>query len=138
MSLTVPEMGRVSDDPVYSGPATDTRVLDTGALHVQDTGFPWQQGSNVYIAGHRLGYPGTQSYLQFYDLDRLKEGDEIILTDADGTRYTYEVFRSLTVDPYDYYVTEPLAGRSIVSLQTCTLPDYSRRLIVQGDLVSVE
>jgi sortase A len=113
-------------------------VLDAGALHVQDTGFPWQRGTNVYIAGHRLGYPGTESYLQFYDLDELQKGDEIVLTDANGTRYTYEVFRSLTVGPNDYYVTEPLAGRSIVSLQTCTLPSYSRRLIVQGELTGVE
>jgi sortase A len=25
-------------------------------------------------------------------------------------------------------------GKNIVSLQTCTLPDYSHRLIVQGEL----
>jgi len=25
-------------------------------------------------------------------------------------------------------------GKSVVSLQTCTLPDYSRRLVVQGEL----
>jgi sortase (surface protein transpeptidase) len=32
-------------------------------------------------------------------------------------------------------VMEPEAGKSLVSLQTCTLPDYSQRLIVQGELV---
>jgi sortase A len=26
-------------------------------------------------------------------------------------------------------------GKNIVSLQTCTLPDYSHRLIVRGELV---
>jgi sortase A len=30
---------------------------------------------------------------------------------------------------------EPQDGKSIVSLQTCTLPDYEQRLIVQGELV---
>jgi sortase A len=30
---------------------------------------------------------------------------------------------------------EPVEGKSLVSLQTCTLPDYEKRLIVQGKLV---
>jgi sortase (surface protein transpeptidase) len=28
-----------------------------------------------------------------------------------------------------------LEGTSLVALQTCTLPDYEKRLIVQGELV---
>jgi sortase A len=32
-------------------------------------------------------------------------------------------------------VMEPVEGKSLVSLQTCTLPDYEKRLIVQGELV---
>jgi sortase A len=35
------------------------------------------------------------------------------------------------------HVTRPVAGRNIVTLQTCTLPDYSQRLIVQAELTSV-
>jgi sortase A len=31
-------------------------------------------------------------------------------------------------------VTEPLEGRNIVSLQSCTLPDYSERVIVRAEL----
>jgi sortase A len=31
----------------------------------------------------------------------------------------------------------PVAGKNIVSLQTCTLPDYAKRLIVQAELKSV-
>jgi sortase A len=34
-------------------------------------------------------------------------------------------------------VLQPVPGRNIVSLQTCTLPTYSQRLIVQADLTSV-
>ena len=34
-------------------------------------------------------------------------------------------------------VTEPIPGESIVSLQTCTLPDFAERLVVQAELVSV-
>jgi sortase A len=137
MTLSVPEMRRVNEVPVYDAPAPGKAALHDGALHIRGTGFPWQQGANVYIAGHRLGFPGTKSYLVFWDLDRLKNGDEVILTDANGTRYTYEVFRTLVVNPDAYYVTQPISGRSIVSLQTCTLPDYSQRLIVQAELTSV-
>jgi sortase A len=137
LTLTVPEMQRVDDVPVYDGPATDEAALHDGALHLHNTGFPWQQGANVYIAGHRLGFPGTKSYLVFWDLDKLENGDEVILTDANGTRYTYEVFKEFVVNPGDTHVTQPVAGRNIVTLQTCTLPDYSQRLIVQAELTSV-
>jgi sortase A len=137
LSLTVPEMGRVDDVPVYTGPANDEDALHDGTLHIDSTGFPWQDGSNVYIAGHRMGFPGTASYLVFWDLNKLEAGDAVVLEDAEGTRYTYEVFEKFVVAPDAYSVTQPVPGRSIVSLQTCTLPDYSERLIVQAELTSV-
>ena len=135
LKLTVPKMDRVKDLNVYTGPGDDESALEVGALHVQGTGFPWEQESNVYIAGHRLGYPGTDSYLVFWDLDKLEQGDEVILTDANGTSYTYRVFSNFIADPYDWHVTEPIPGKNIISLQTCTLPDYTQRLIVQAELV---
>jgi sortase A len=137
LKLTVPEMQRVRSVPVYDGPANDEAALHDGTLHLRGTGFPWQQGANVYIAGHRLGFPGTKSYLVFWDLNKLENGDEVILTDANGTRYTYEVFKEFVVNPGDTHVTQPVAGRNVVTLQTCTLPDYSQRLIVQAELTSV-
>lgn len=137
MTLTVPEMQRVDRVPVYTGAAGDEAALHDGTLHVNGTGFPWQTGSNVYIAGHRMGFPGTKSYLVFWDLNKLEDGDKIFLTDANGTRYTYSVFKSIIVNPDALYVTQPVPGKSIVSLQTCTLPDYSQRLIVQAELTDV-
>lgn len=137
MKLTVPEMSRVENAPVYTAAASDTAALDQGAVHVEGTGFPWDAEANVYIAGHRLGYPGTGSFLQFRDLDKLENGDEIILTDDNGAKYTYTVFDKMTVAPDDYEVTAPVPGKNIISLQTCTLPDYSERLIVQGELTSI-
>ena len=137
MTLTVPAMNRVQEVPVYNGPAGGKEALHDGALHLRGTGFPWQSGANVYVAGHRLGFPGTKSYLVFWDLNKLGNGDEVILTDANGTRYTYEVFKKFIVSPAAYYVTQPVAGRSVVTLQTCTLPDYKERLIVQAELASV-
>jgi sortase A len=134
MTLTVPAMKRVEEVPVYNGPAGDKEALHDGALHLRGTGFPWQRGANVYVAGHRLGFPGTKSYLVFWDLDKLEKGDEIFLTNADGTRYTYEVFEKRVISPDTVSIMRPTNGKNIVSLQTCTLPDYSHRLIVQGEL----
>ena len=136
MELTVPKMD-LEGVEVRSTPVSDTSALDTGAQHVEGTGLPWEEGSNTYIAGHRIGYPGTGSYLVFYELDALENGDEVILTDADGTTYTYAVFSNFVVGPSDYEVTRPVPGKSVVSLQTCTLPDYSERLIIQAELVDV-
>src|SRR5919202_555701 len=130
MTLTVPEMARVDHVPVYTGAAGDKDALHDGTLHIKGTGFPWQTGANVYIAGHRMGFPGTKSYLVFWDLNKLDDGDKVILTDANGTRYTYSVYESTIVDPDALYVTRPVPGKSSVTLQTCTLPDYSQRLIV--------
>ena len=137
MTLTVPDMRRVENVPVYTGPPNDEGALHDGTLHVKGTGFPWQEGSNVYIAGHRMGFPATKSYLVFFDLDKLQNGDEVVLADADGTRYIYTVFKTLVVNPDAYHVTDPVPGKSVVSLQTCTLPNYSQRLIVQAELTDV-
>ena len=137
LSLTVPEMRRVEDVPVFTGPANDKSALHDGTLHVNSTGFPWQDGANVFIAGHRMGFPGTKSFLVFNDLNALANGDEVILTDAEGTRYTYTVFKKFVIKPDDVSVLRPVKGRNIVSLQTCTLPDYQERLVVQAELEDV-
>src|ERR687897_3153325 len=138
LQLTIPKMARVEDLPVYDAPWDDEAAIDASAAHLDSSGFPWQDGANVYIAGHRMGFPGTRSFLVFYDLDVLENGDEVFLTDADGTKYTYEVFNQFVTDPYDWGPTDPEAGKSILTLQSCTLPDYTQRLIVQAELTKVE
>jgi sortase A len=135
--LTVPKMARVEDLPVYDAPWDSEAALDTSASHLDSSGFPWQEGANVYITGHRMGFPGARSFLVFYDLDALENGDEILLTDSDGTTYTYEVFNEYVWDPFDWTPTEPVPGKNVITLQTCTLPDYTQRLIVQGELKKV-
>jgi len=135
LELTVPALDRVDGVPVYDAPESGyEKALHDGVVHVRGTGFPWQDVANVYIAGHRVGYPGTKSNLVFWDLDKLEKGDEIFLTDADGKRYTYEVFEKRVISPHTVSIMRPTKGKNIVSLQTCTLPDYSHRLIVQGEL----
>lgn len=135
MTLTVPSMKRVTKIPVYSDVAEDETALRNGTLHVEDTGFPWQQEANVYIAGHRLGYPRTDSFFVFWDLNKLRRGERVLLTDSEETRYVYRVFERRIVGPSEVSIKRPIEGKNIVSLQTCTLPNYSDRLVVQAELV---
>jgi sortase A len=137
LKLTVPEMARIKNDTVpYAGGTDEDALRNNAGVHLRGTGFPWQRQANVFIAGHRLGYPGTDSWLAFWDLNKLEIGDEIFVSDSTGRRYVYQVFKDFVVDPKDVSVIRPLKGRNIVTLQTCTLPDYSRRLIVQAERVA--
>ena len=137
LKLTVPKMAQIEGDTVPTVPGTNMQALgDHAAIHLAGTGFPWDEGANVYMAGHRLGYPRTDSFLAFFDLNELEQGDEVYVTDASGTKYTYEVFKEFTVSPTDLSVTDPVPGKNVLTLQTCTLPDYSQRLIIQAELTN--
>ncbi len=136
LKVTVPEMKRVRNSPIpYAGGTDENAFRNNAGVHLRGTGFPWHRQANVYIAGHRLGYVGTPSFLAFWDLNEVDVGDRILVTDAMGRRYVYKVFKDFIVDPDDVFVTRPLRGRNILTLQTCTLPDYSRRLIIQAEKV---
>jgi sortase A len=115
MFLSVPKLGIV-DALVLDGEAG----LELGAQHLEGAGYPWLPGSNTYIAGHRVGFPGTGSDHIFYSLPAMSEGDEIILRDTLGQEYTYEVTEILAVTPFDVWVADPVAGKDMVSLQVCT------------------
>ena len=141
LKLTVPAMRQIKEDAVPTVPGNDAQALksalgDHAAVHLAGTGFPWDEEANVYMAGHRLGYPKTNSFLAFFDLNELEQGDEIYVTDANGTKYTYEVFKEFIVSPTDLSVTDPVPGKNILTLQTCTLPDYAQRLIVHAELTN--
>ncbi len=139
LKLTIPEMKQIEDDTIPTGKGTNEALFhDHAAVHLRDTGFPWQRTANVYIAGHRIGFPGTDSNLAFYDLEDLKDGDKVYLEDAKGREYTYEVFGKLVVGPADLSVLQPIKGKNIVSLQTCTLPDYTNRVIYRAVLRDVK
>lgn len=135
MTLTVPKMGK-SGQPIGEG--VDPATLINGAGHAPTTGYPWIPGSNTYIAGHVLGYAGTGSYMDFAALPSMTYGDTITLTDANGTNYNYTVSEILQVSIYDLWVMDP-TGKDQVSLQTCINPPaYDVRLVVRGDLTSVD
>ena len=130
--ITIPKLG-LEGVPAYDEVSED--ALKKGTAHIPATGYPWQEGANVYVAGHRLGYPGTGSDRVFYDLDQLFPGDEIFVTDSAGGEYRYTVTKQVVVPPDNVEVMNPVPDKSVLSLQTCTLPDYAERIVVQAELV---
>ena len=137
LRMTIPKMDQIRDDTIPYAESDDEQAFhDHAAVHLRGTGSPWNRQANVYIAGHRLGFPGTDSWLAFWDLSVLEKGDEIFITDATGKRYVYKVFKIFIVEPTRVSVTRPIAGKNILTLQTCTLPDYSDRLIVRAEKVA--
>jgi sortase A len=42
------------------------------------------------------------------------------------------------VSASDTHVTDTFSGKNILTLQTCTLPDYNQRLIVQSELTDTQ
>ncbi len=137
LRVTVPEMSRVRNSTIpYAGGTDEKAFRNHAGVHLRGTGFPWHKQANVYIAGHRLGYVGTPSWLAFWDLNKVDVGDKVFVTDSLGRKYVYRVFKDFVVDPTDVFVTRPVKGKNILTLQTCTLPNYSRRLIIQAERVT--
>lgn len=136
MWMSIPRLGMQSDT-VYNSELPST--MDVGAIKLPPTGFPWQGGANTYISAHRIGYPGTQSYNQFYALPAMQQNDVVYLADANGTTYEYRVTEKFAVEPWENWVTEPEAGKDMITLQTCvdstdpnTWWDISSKLMRSG------
>ncbi len=135
MTLSVPKLG-LEDVALPTG-STQAELDREGVLRLRGSGLPWQEGSNTFIAGHALGFPRTRVPYAFYELDEMMPGDEILIEGADGKRYTFRMYDRLTVEPDDFWVTYPVEGKTVVSLQTCTpVPSFENRLIVRGELVT--
>jgi sortase A len=126
---------------IYDAPVFDSKsqwALANGIAHNPQTSLPWSQSAqrNVFLAGHRMGYRGTWSRMIFYNLDKLKRGDEVVLKDRAGNPYRYRVSEVLITDPTDVWVMGQVRGRDMLTLQTCTpYPTFEKRLIVRADRV---
>ena len=109
------------DTMVFDG--TDRETLKKGPGHIIGTSYPGSIGT-VAISGHRTTYGKP-----FFNIDKLKAGDEITLESFD-TIYRYIVTELMIVEPTDVWVLNPTPYPSLV-LTTCN-PKYSakERLIV--------
>lgn len=109
---------------------TSASALRAGAGHYPSTPLPCEPG-NVAIAGHRTTYGKP-----FYNVDRLKAGDEIILTTPIGT-CVYRVRGTPTIhSPKDWSVIANDPSRSELTLTSCHPKGSAKqRIVVKADLV---
>jgi sortase A len=135
MGLTINAL-ELRNVPVIS--SGTSQALDQGVIHLPGTSYPWSgtPERNVYLAGHRLGWPGTGSHLVFYRLNELGGGERVTLRDARGGRYHYRVIESFVVGAGESWITGRVRGRDLLTLQTCTpIPTFEKRLIVRAERI---
>lgn len=109
----------------------DESALDRGAWRRPDTSTP-DMGGNTVITGHRFKYLPPRN-LTFYHLDKLEEGDEVIVY-WKGIEYDYKVGEIFEVHP-DRVDIEENTGDSRLTLYTCTpLWTAAKRLVVVAEL----
>lgn len=124
--IDIPSLG-VTKYVVAGVAASD---LKKGPGHYPMTPQPGHLG-NVAIAGHRTTYGEP-----FRDLDELRTGDDIVVTDVAGREFFYRVTDAFVVQPEDAWVvatSDP--SRALLTLTTCH-PEFSakQRLIVTAEL----
>ena len=132
--LSIPRLGM---EDVTIGDSSEQAHLDReGIMHFSGTGFPYQRGSNTYIVGHAGDYDTSRVPNPFRNLKELRPGDLIALRDATGKTYNYRIYDRFVVAPRDVWVMNPVAGKDVVTFQTCfPAPVFDKRLIVRGELV---
>lgn len=92
--------------------------------HMKGTAVLGGEG-NCVLAGHNGGIYGKF----FKNINKLKEGDQVIVKDEYGHTYTYKVYESFKVKPSDVQVVENLEGK-VLTLITCQ-DNGKNRLIVR-------
>ncbi len=122
----------VIDTPVAIVEGVTAEALESGPGRYPGTAYPGEAG-NFAVAGHRTTYGAP-----FWNLDQLQEGDEVHVTDREGTRWVYVVAEQRIVAPTDISVLEPDPlgnDRPTLTLTTCN-PRWSQRerLIVFAEL----
>lgn len=122
--LAIPSLGL--DVTVRSG--VSAAQLEVGPGHDRSSPLPGQAG-NVVIAGHR-----TTRTQPFHDLDLLGQGDQVVVTTAQGT-FTYEISWFSIVEPTDLEVLEDKGDDRITLIAPHPTYSSAQRLVVVGHLL---
>lgn len=125
---------RISVDlPIYHG--TDAETLEKGVGHIRQTALPIG-GSGVHsvLTGHS-GLPGAKL---FDDLSELETGD-LFFIHVLGEVHAYQVDAIQVVLPGEVEALNPVAGRDLITLITCTPYGINtHRLLVRGTRVEYQ
>ena len=144
-TLMIPKLN--VEVPVTFGANSDVKsmaaAMTNGVAHYSISGasaIPGEIG-NFAVSGHSAGnvYETSQYKFIFSGLTRLTNGD-LIYMDYNGTRYSYRVTGTNTVDPSDSAALRRIAnenpGKPMITLITCTPLGTSKyRLLVYGEQI---
>ncbi len=125
-NLRIPAIGL--NETVRSGVALS--VIDRGVAHWSGTAQPGESG-NVVLAGHR-----ATKTKPFRDLDKLKLGDLVFMTDGRGFDVMYRVSDTYIVDPNDLWITYDGETPSVTMFACHPKGSVRYRIVVNADLVA--
>ena len=114
---------------IYQGETSET--MSQGFWHYPISQYPGEKG-NVVIIGHRFQHiPPAKN--TFYNLDKLKIGDEIVIRHTEG-EYKYIIVDIEITDPTDISILENTDDYRL-TLVTCTpLWTSEKRLVITAKL----
>jgi sortase A len=126
--LTIPAIG--VSETVRAG--VSLKVLDRGVGQWAGTAQPGEDG-NVVLAGHRTTFSRP-----FYDLDLLRDGDLISMTNGQGIEIMYSVSETMIVEPSDIWITFDRPNPTLTLFACHPKGSETQRIVVIADLVSTQ
>jgi sortase A len=103
--------------------------IDRGPSHWPGSALPGERGNTVF-PGHR-----TTHSRPFYDIDRLRPGDQLVFTVPSGV-YVYEVRESFVVDDEETWIVDPTPDPTFTIFACHPKGSARQRFVVKGVLVS--
>ncbi len=122
---------KITENRLYIPKIDINLPYNTGGAEVMEYGAWWRKpengnpadGGNFVLSAHRfiMGLTPEQTLRKspFYNIDRLQNGDEIII-DYSGRRYVYTISDIFEVKPEDVHI-ENRTDSSQLTLYSCTL-----------------
>ena len=113
--------------PIYHSSSDES--LERGVGHLETTALPiGGAGNNPILTGHR-GLPSAELFTR---LDEIKKGDLIYIRVLNDN-LAYEVDDIRVIEPDDVSTLQPVSGKDMITLITCTPYGINtHRLVVQG------
>jgi sortase A len=139
--LTIPSLGIQApiQYAIKKDEASIQNALLNGVVHYPGTANPGQPG-NVYIVGHSSDYRWSAGKYKtvLALLPKIKEGDEMQVTDKAGKIYRYRVIETKIVNPTDLSVLSQGDGsKKLLTVQTSyPIGTALRRFLAIGELVT--
>ena len=97
--------------PIVEGSGKSELAYAIG--HISETASIGEKG-NCVLAGHN----GSRNGAFFTDLNQIRVGDVVILTDKNGIEHEYEVSKTFVIEPYDNSIKNQMDNEE-VTLLTC-------------------